>query len=52
MSNADSYAMMEAFRKMLSIKTYQADGKLEIVLQLTTVDGKVHQLCNSHVKVN
>lgn len=50
MTNEDSYRMMEALRKHLSIQVYEVENKIEIVLKFTTMDGKVHQLCHSHMK--
>lgn len=46
-TNEQSYAMMEALRKHLSINVYETDKTTEIVLSFKTGDGKVHQLCNS-----
>ena len=47
MTNEQSYAMMEALRKHLTMNVYETDKTTEIVLSFKTGDGKVHQLCNS-----
>lgn len=50
MTNEESYRMMNALRKHVSVHVYEVEGKLELVLKFTTVDGKVHQICHSHLK--
>tara|TARA_R110000868_G_scaffold61141_2_gene185932 strand:+ start:760 stop:921 length:162 start_codon:yes stop_codon:yes gene_type:complete len=47
MTNDDSYKMMIALRRYLSIKVYETEKVTEVVLLFRTEDGKVHQLCNS-----
>jgi hypothetical protein len=42
--------MMEALRKHLMLSAYEVNGKIEIVLKFKTVDGKVHQICNTFVE--
>jgi len=51
MDNKDSYNLLRFLQDRVSMKTYQADGKVEFTLQFITLDGKIHQVCNSHVKV-
>lgn len=51
MTNEESYRMLEALRRHLTINVYEVEGKLEIVLKFTTNDGKVHQVCHSHLKL-
>jgi hypothetical protein len=50
MVQSDSYLMMEALRKHLMLSAYEVNGKIEIVLKFKTVDGKVHQICNTFVE--
>lgn len=46
--NSESYNMMEALRRHLSIKVYEVNGEMEVALSFKTVDGKIHQICNSY----
>lgn len=48
MTNSDSYRMMEGLRNHLNINVYEVKGSVEIVISFRTVDGKVHQICNSY----
>jgi hypothetical protein len=50
MVQSESYQMMEALRKHLMLSAYEVNGKIEIVLKFKTVDGKVHQICNTFVE--
>lgn len=48
MTNADSYRMMEGLRTHLGISVYEVNESVEVVISFRTVDGKVHQICNSY----
>ena len=50
MTNADSYRMMEALKTHLKVNVYEVNNMYEVVLSFRTVDGKVHQVCNSYVE--
>jgi hypothetical protein len=50
MTNEESYKMMEAMRRYLRLKVYETDKSTEVVLLFCTEDGRVHQLCNSHME--
>jgi len=49
MTNADSYRMMEALRTHLKVNVYEVNSGYEVVISFRTVDGKIHQVCNSFV---
>ena len=52
MTNDDSYKMMLALRKHLTVQVLQNKRNIEVILKFTTVDGKVHQVACSHKEIN
>ena len=39
---------MYALRNHLGVRVYEVNGEPEVAITFRTVDGKVHQVCNSH----
>jgi protein-arginine kinase len=48
MTNEESYRMMMALRQHLVLQVIQNKHQLEVILKFKTVDGKLHQIANSH----